>query len=291
MQSCKTLKPQINIYIGGSKKIGGNGKGCIDSSKVFDESKCVLHLIDMSLYDSYSRDSDYDEDNMYEPNQINRMISDQHIELWGMMKRGDLVEDISRSGYRSAGRYIVDEDSDSEKTDPLSIVRHGLIVKNLSFEFDEYGTILPNMYTITEFPVGYFDNIVVNNYICSNEQSSSYWHCELSPICLDTKKLKLDKLTKDNIFHKICKRVIVADSQTDVNDHYLYIIITYRGINYMLYGLYKDEILKQNIELETKKIIKSLKKNVMFGVSSVDENAIKIAREEDVLEQNILNIF
>lgn len=273
-------------------KIGSKMKSIktkkVDTTKIFDENKCVLHLIDTSEYTGYYKDElniDDDDDNYVKADIINKIITDQHIELWRMMKRGDLIEDLNQSGYRSNGRYFVDEN----KNNSIDIIRYGLIVKDLDVGFDKC-RVLPNIInTITDFPPGYFDdiNLIVNDHICPGEKSKSNWRFDHCEIYLDTKKLKLNKLNKDdNIFHST-KKIL----GTEFVKHYLYIVFTYKKNSYLLYGMYSNEIIKQNINQEKNKIIRRLVNDKIFYPNDIDDEIIKIGEHENVNKQNILNIF
>ena len=113
-------------------------------------------------------------------------------ELIQTMKRGDLIENLSVSGYRSRGRYIVDE------------INNKLVAVELSTEIDGYGNLPPNFLTITEFPIGYFDEA---NIIDVDNKKESDWHSEIQPRFIDCQKLKLDKLDPKDVFVDIEKDI------------------------------------------------------------------------------------
>ena len=134
--------------------------------------------------------------------------------LWELMKEGDLVEDLSTSGYRSNGRFIVKKGKDEK-----------LYVDSLHTDYDDYGTVPPEFATITKFPVGYFDNLVTNDGYHAGKNYESYWHSTECYMWLNTIKLKLDNLTPDMI--KIKK----GDDM-----YYVHIIVEYDGLKYLLYS-------------------------------------------------------
>jgi hypothetical protein len=193
----------------------------------FDSTKCVIHLIKYKKLSYDSDDSDNDNDNAT-ADAINDFITDQYIDLWKMMKKGDLIEDINQSGYRAQGRYYVDDDPKRKK----SILKNGLIIRDLYTELDDYGSIPPHFFTITEFPIGYFDEdkIIVNNKFCPKIKKESYWHSDVQPCFIDCKRLKLDKLTDDNIF------VDYTDDNTNDN-MYTYIILRFKKSNFCLINI------------------------------------------------------
>lgn len=266
----------------------------IDPTKVFDTSRCVIHLIDltnikakMEFLIQANEDTKASEIGMKTARYITNFITDQHAELWNMMKRGDLVEDVSSSGYRSEGRYIVDVDKD---TKDLGVMRNGLVIRSLYLEYDDYGTIYPDMYTITEFPIGYFDNLVVNSYLCGPDMKS-YWHCELSPISLDTKKLRLNSLTKDNVFH-VNHALPDTDDSKGADSDYLYVVVKFKGTNYMIIRDYSNRYSKYNMKKELKLFLKMFKESHMFERydHKSDENIKLIASSENVKIEDVCRL-
>jgi len=286
------------IKIGSTKKRASVEKKSIDEimNELVNETRCVIHLIDTSAYNSAKDDRDDSE--KIDINEINQIITDQHMELWRMMKRGDLVEDMSLSGYMSRGRFIVDkDDTKDDKINNMDIIRRGLVVKDLDRDIGPKGscqipndkrdgTILKTMYTITEFSPGHFDdnNLVVNDYLFPGELPKSIWKESQNVVWLDTEKLNLDKITNDDIFH-IINRVKNFDI------HYLYLIIEYNKVAYLLYGTYSDRYSKHDIKKITKNIINRLRTTKAFISEKIDENAYKIASTKKIEKKYILNIL
>jgi hypothetical protein len=265
-------------------KINKNQDKKIDKNSVFSQNQCVIHLIRTSKDDNSLND-----EALHETEFIIKFITDNHIELWNMMKRGDLVEDISTSGYRSQGRYIVDKELN--QPDHIKLIRNGLTIKDLCSDFDDYGSILPNMYTFTEFPRHYFDdeNLLVNNVFYPNEEIKSYWHwsnSEYNLICLDVKKLKLNTITDDNVFH-FTKDIVKGKGKYKV--HYLYVVVTYKKVKYLFISEYSEQYSVQNIEKITKDFIKKFQET-MFTETDYDNSVKKIAQIENVEFDNIVMI-
>ena len=263
----------------------------IDLFRICDESTCVIHLIDLShvkekiiLFIQSDDDTIATMIGMKTAEYITNFITDQHAELWNMMKRGDLIEDISSSGYRSDGRYIVDTDKD---TKDLGIMRNGLIIKDLYREYDKCGSVYPDMCTITEFPIGYFDNLIVNSYLCGSDMKS-YWHCELSPVCFDSKRLCLKNLTPDNVFHVNHKLPDIDDSNGADSD-YLYIVVKVKNINYMIIRDYSNRYSNYDMKKELKNFLKMFNESTMFERydHKNDENIKKIIASENVRIENV----
>lgn len=385
-----------------------------NNNKVFDENKCVLHLIDLtpvhitnymcskssrhatdndtdtdtdtdtntntdsesdtdtnSNFDSgYDFDTDYDldEDVAYVNNHINinfnydentssktlsdnnndisldkdfikiqkhlksiiDYITDQHCELWNMMKRGDLLEDISMSQFNerleslddfspTRGRYIVEmidsidnvvndnDDNDDNKNNTLDVkitknrltgadvIRNGLTIKYL---FVDYGkqkilchTTPINMHTITDFPIGYFDDVIINDYLCPCESPRTSWGLDCCLISLDVKRLHLNKLTNNNIFH-VSTYMDADNNSKSILVDYLYIIITFKKIRYMLISEYSSKLMRYDMKVERQHFIDKFRcRQHMYTYDKKSDKIIKrIAAKENVAINNVLCI-
>lgn len=150
------------------------------TNKIYNNSKCVIHLIKSENYAN-----------------INELVNKKYPDLWLMMKPGDLIEDLSQSGYRSQGRYYVDYQHNSSK----------FKIYNLDKKFDDYGSIPSHFTSIDNFPLGYFndDNLMINNIYHPGLNRQSYWHTDNAIIFLNAEKLGLNKLNMDNIYTNIYK--------------------------------------------------------------------------------------
>jgi hypothetical protein len=268
-----------------------NNTDNVDTSKVFNDKMCVIHLIDLEPVKARiqfliqaNEDSDIKTTGSKMAKHITKYITDQYSELWNMMKYGDLIEDISSSGYRSEGRYIVDRDLE---TKDLGILRNGLIIKDLYRDYDIYGSILPKMYTITKFPIGYFDNPIINTYLGSSMKS--YWHCQLCPVIFNVKKLHLDTLTQDNIYHMNLKLDDLEDSFNSDAD-YLYVILKFRNNDYMIIKDYSNRYSRYCMKKELNMFIKMFKKNIFHErYDHMDnKNILHIAQIEKIDLHNII---
>ena len=271
--------------------------------KPFSKDKCVIHLINAGYYCNGSdqdSDSDYwtcdhkpDQNDHYEKTKeekVSYCIDKKYPQLWNQMKRGDMVEDVSNSGYRSDGRYIVDSIRSNPDSKTILSKRNNLILKDVYREVDDYGTIWPDMHAITEFPIGYFDQLVVNSLCPGVSEYQSSWHAEKTIEALDTKKLKLDSLTPNNIFCSTCN-----DS-----NYLIYCVITYKKTNYII-GMLADcdekfRINDNELETSTQSFIDIFKKTSCFfnQIHDIDDrtrdDVVKIALNEKVLNENILLI-
>ncbi len=133
--------------------------------------------------------------------------------LVNRLDRGDIIEFIDKSGYRSQGIMFFDGEKLIEQCT----------------NYDSYGTPPIEFEIITEFPPEYFTrpyvsitNLhVVNDYVCSkNSISKFYWHCDMCYMALNIKKLGLiDKIS-------------LALNNTIDRDRYIQ--FTYKGITVLL---------------------------------------------------------
>ncbi len=245
----------------------------------FSLTKCVIHLI---KYKKLSYDSDSsDEDDEPTADKISDFITDQYMDLWKMMKKGDLIENIGKSGYRSEGRYYVDIDHKRKK----SIIRNGLIIRDLHTEWDDYGSIPSHFYVITEFPKSYFneDQIIVNNKYCPKQNKQSYWHCDNQPCFIDTTRLKLKNLTEDNIFME----------ESD-DTRYVYVIVRFKKVNYCLINAIDIKHTNSNKDI-IQPVISLFQKDIVCFENDenfVDEYMINvISKEHDIKEENFINFY
>jgi hypothetical protein len=87
-------------------------------------------------------------------------IKKKYPEMISLMKRGDLIENIHQSGYRSQGVYCFD----------------GEDLVCLNGKIDDYGTPSSSFKLITEFPPGYWDSPTECNIYELEYSSKFYWH-------------------------------------------------------------------------------------------------------------------
>jgi hypothetical protein len=268
----------------------------IDTTKVFNESKCVLHLIDLNvILENPSTETDYSEI-------ISRFISDQHAELWRMMKRGDFLQNIdiiseneftkksclkkkknkTKHIHELNKRFIIEKNTNELD---LDIIRNGLMLKECYTWYNNQATIYPNVYTITQFPVGYFDDIVVNNYLCPsiNINTEFFWKpSEKSPIVFNVKKLRLNTLNKDNIF--------TYNTNFEYVIYCLYIIINYRKTDYMIIREYSHKYFDYDMKEEVDKFIKLFDKSRMLECYELTDAIKNVAKKENINIKNVCHI-
>lgn len=248
---------------------------------------------------------------------ITDYITDQYCELWNIMKRGDLLEDVSITQFNdhldcmdnfspTRGRYIIDKvcsdlsyNTQSKGNNRLKgsdITRNGLtikyLVRNVSPKTIMCYTIPMDMYTITDFPIGYFDNIVINDALCLTMGSLRLigtthisWGSGNCLVSLDINKLHLNKLTKNKVKHVIKNREnIIID--------YLYVIITFHSIRYMIISEYSSALMRYDMKIELKHFMNKLKTvQHMDTYNRKDDILMKdIANSENILMNNVLCI-
>ena len=111
--------------------------------------------------------------------------------ITNVMKRGDIIENVTESGYRSQGIYMWD----------------GKKVIEQNTDWDDYGSPSTEFRLITEFPPGYWDqwygrneHLPVKKWCRIDAESQFYWHSNEPPCAMDTDLLKkCPILTKDNV--------------------------------------------------------------------------------------------
>jgi hypothetical protein len=243
-------------------------------------TKCVIHLIDLTnvLNQDILFNSDIG-------NIITNFITNIHPELWIMMKRGDLLEDISCSGYISNGRYIIDTNTNSD-------FKSDLVVKELCTDYDDYGSILPNLFTITEFPIGYFDDIIINNYLCPFETMHSRWNSQYSYVCFDIEKLNLMNLTINDVYHEsMIKKQMMDDKSITYKLDHLYIIIVYENTKYMIIQEFSHKHRAHIISEKINDLIKLFKEHRMLKRSALTDEMKMIASKQNVQVENVCSLL
>ena len=129
--------------------------------------------------------------------------------------RGDIIENVNESGYRSQGVWMWD----------------GKNIIEQNTDWDDYGSPSKEFKIITEFPPGYWDRVygeenglTVKKWCRIDAESQFYWHSDYPPCALDAWELGLDKMP-----------VIAKDDY--------YITFMHNGVEYKL-NLDKPDIKK-----------------------------------------------
>ena len=91
------------------------------------------------------------------------MLEEKYKGISKKLKRGDLIENLNESGYRSQGVYCFD----------------GTDIVGQNLKFDDYGTPSTSFKLIKEFPPGYWDEPIVNNDYEEGD-SRFYWHFDVA---------------------------------------------------------------------------------------------------------------
>lgn len=256
-------------------------------------------------------------------------IIDQHYDLWDKMKRGDLIEDIGITQYNDClnsldkfmptkGRYIVDNisntnaivnntnvDTDIDKINAnvclkgSDIIRNGLTIKYLVVNsgpnmVTRYTTPI-DMHTITDFPIGYFDNqnIITNNYLCPKEKSRTCWGFDNCLVSLDINRLRINNLSKDSINHT-SKNLYINDESIVivVVIDYLYIITKFNNIKYMIISEYSSKLEKYDMNNEIYRFIDKFSCIHHMDTYNIKDNDLvkDIANDNNILIDNVLCI-
>lgn len=267
--------------------------------KTSSQTKCVMHLIDFDQMELFDFDTgSFDSIDQFELNELENMarfISQHHSELWDVMKRGDLIKDVSISSDNeilnpTVGVYVVDKlDFETNEISGIHIIRNGLTIRNLHKDsgkgkITRYN-IPSDMYSITQFPLGYFDDIVINDEYSPyyhDPRTISLWYSKCM-ISLDKKALKINKNTK--VFHKT-KNVLYEDRMINVD--YLYVVLKFNNEKYMIISEYVPLPTKYNIAKEKLAFIKKLRKQNLFELEDIVGDVESIAKAHKIDSKNIV---
>lgn len=117
------------------------------------------------------------------------MINKVYPTLVYRLDRGDIIEFIDVSGYRSQGIVFFD----------------GEKLINQCTKYDDYGSLPIEFGVITEFPPDYFKKAymatkpslpVINDYVSPKDKSEFYWHSNECTMALHIKELKIAEKIK-----------------------------------------------------------------------------------------------
>ncbi len=101
------------------------------------------------------------------------------------LKRGDILENVEYSGYRSDGIYMWNGND---------IIRQNT-------EYDDYGSPAKEFKVITQFPPNYWERPystknVDNSYVPDVSQSKFYWHSYNPPLIIDLTEFEIIKTSQ-----------------------------------------------------------------------------------------------
>lgn len=143
------------------------------------------------------------------------------------VKRGDIIENIDESGYRSEGVYMVD------------IVDDKVMIIYLENSADDYGSPSKNFEGISQFPLDYWDysKITINNrWVPERKYAESYWHDDNVPVAIYPYRIGLTfnnqgeldwKMGSKYLYHVWSFRgrphIVIRDLEQDLNiDEHFY---------------------------------------------------------------------
>jgi hypothetical protein len=115
----------------------------------------TVHLVKLG------KDLDRDRDDMITLDDLEEM----YPQVKSVVRRGDIIENVDRSGYRSDGVYMID------------IINGRKCIVNQNYDYDDYGSPNVQFIGLQEFPLDYWNpmSIYVNS-LEPDTDSEFYWH-------------------------------------------------------------------------------------------------------------------
>lgn len=285
---------------------------------------------------------------------INKYLIEHYPNCWKNMKRGDIIQDTTvilcndviksvDKYHATRGRYIISEiniDDTKIKTKHKVIEKHihdikddvrqnDMIVQYLYGHMENFTQEknitkhIPPFYIITDMPIGYFDNILINismiripivsNIIetfANNIGSSiddynngcvvNIWGNTKCPIIIDNKRLGMSDINKKYIYYEKIKGVgnisprkkqsIPSNPLGDLRTEYLYCIIEYKDQHYIIITRYVSSYVPYNMKIEKIKFIERLRRCNVFNIYDIriDKHIHNIAKKHNINPTNIL---
>lgn len=146
-------------------------------------SKATILLVSISKNDAQKHNEHVDDEQEEEEEiDINHFESFRHLLLTKYpnyhkhLKRGDIIENINMSGYRSQGVYMFD----------------GSSVIPLQYDFDDYGSVSDKFLVFKDFPPDYWfpwNTLQVDDRYHPGQQSNAYWHGDSGEPLIDKNAL------------------------------------------------------------------------------------------------------
>jgi hypothetical protein len=158
----------------------------------------------------------------YDGNFILEDIEDIYPGLTDQLKRGDIIENVDQSGYRSEGVYMID------------LIGGKFIMVSQNFDVDEYGTPNKNFIGLEEFPLNFWDdnNININKIFEPTHEKNFTWHQHVNgPVFYKPTNLPFIKIPNTEFSYQISrvndiKKLIIRydeedEDEDDENENYL----------------------------------------------------------------------
>jgi hypothetical protein len=164
----------------------------------------------------------------------NDYLNRKYPGITNAMRRGDIIENVTESGYRSQGVYMWD----------------GKKVIEQNTSWDDYGSPSEEFKVVTEFPPGYWDKTMgelktqsglnIKKWCRIEADSQFYWHSDYPPVALDAKKLDLDK-----------SAILCEKRKSTWSGEYTHYWTTFmwEGVEYKL-NMRKPDYIKKFMEIE-----------------------------------------
>lgn len=162
-------------------------------------------------------------------------------------KRGDVVIMKQFSGYRNNGILIYD----------------GEKLRSLEFDIDDYGSVPKSMKVITEFPINYWEGIILHNKIV---------HFDITTLIPSLTVNNLYKFTEENDSNKKNNRVYIVFPFTDQTGKIYYITITDNITDEMLDKITPEIFLK---------ILKNYPSDELNYFNYINENSFRSPLKQD----------
>ena len=148
----------------------------------FDHSSEKLYKDHVKIFgNNFNKDKStvllvlFSEENDLELNEIDMLLERKYPDFKKYLRRGDIIENIPESGYRSNGVYMFD----------------GEKVIGLNYDFDDYGSPSKEFLVFKEFSPDYWNyELNVNNIYHPNNKSKFYWHRSPAYVVVDKNILR-----------------------------------------------------------------------------------------------------
>jgi hypothetical protein len=232
---------------------------------------------------------------------IMQYISTNHNDIWKCAKRGDLIEDVSFAELAKShdlnsnsnhAIFAIDQNISCAKHIDSKlmteyILQNGLILKPLERTTVKNGITrlsLPvNMFTLTEFKIGYFDQrLVIVKYIkhLPFTESVIYWNTQNKCLVrIDSLSLNLSHLTINNI---------LQTKSNKLNNLYIYAVVTSYKSKWIIAT--KCSSIKSEIKKNKALFLARLHNETVFESFDIDKSSdiIQVAMTNNIILDDLL---
>jgi len=219
---------------------------CGPSSVASSPQKATVYLISGKKIVEAAKSGKYEDERQYPLYDIDD-IERVYPGIKGMVKRGDIFEDVDESGYRLDGVFLYD----GQKT------------INQGHEYDDYGYPPDELKLIIEFPPGYWDvnNLIINDTFEKPRRKglesagtvilspSFYWHSESTPSFLYFDELGISRDITTSKVSFTYPRIYNDGTEEEVDFNLKYFILDYGSHRYLI-----DADIAKQAEKEKKRV-------------------------------------